>query len=113
MQTKKQSLVESLTNTAIGFGVSYVSTFLIFPMVGLNTSAKTNLVITCYFTVISIVRGYVIRRWFNKKKPNYVTYPNGEKFWAHCFNCEIEMPVIEKDGDAYCSNCGLIHKNSY
>lgn len=69
MQTKKQSFIESLTNTAIGFGISYISTFVIFPFVGLTTSAKTNLIITCYFTIISVVRGYVIRRWFNKKKP--------------------------------------------
>lgn len=112
MQTKKQSLKESLTNTAIGFCISYISTFLIFPMVGLQTNAKINLQITIYFTVISIIRGYVIRRWFNKKKlePQYVTYPNGDKFWAHCFQCENDMPVKEKDGKAFCANCGLIHK---
>ena len=66
MQTKKQSLIESLTNTAIGFVVSYASTFLIFPLLGMQTSAGTNLIITVYFTIISILRGYVIRRWFNK-----------------------------------------------
>jgi hypothetical protein len=27
----------------------------------------------------------------------------------HCFECEIEMPVKEKDGQFYCSNCGLYH----
>ena len=112
MQTKKQSFLEALTNTAVGFGVSFISTFAIFPIMGMKSTIGSNLIITCYFTIISIIRGYVIRRYFNKKKPavQYVTYPNGQKFWAHCFNCEIEMPVIEKDGDAYCSNCGLIHK---
>jgi len=31
----------------------------------------------------------------------------------HCFNCEIEMPVIEKDGQLHCKNCGLLHTNDY
>lgn len=28
---------------------------------------------------------------------------------AYCFDCEIEMPVMVKDGHAYCSNCKLGH----
>lgn len=27
----------------------------------------------------------------------------------HCFECEFEMPVKEKNGRLYCSNCGLYH----
>jgi hypothetical protein len=30
-------------------------------------------------------------------------------FEAHCFECEIEMPVKEKKGRLYCSQCGLRH----
>lgn len=67
MQTKKQSLTEAITNTAVGFGVSYASTFLIFPLLGMHTNAGTNLVIVIYFTAVSILRGYVVRRWFNKR----------------------------------------------
>ena len=67
MQTKKQSFIEALTNTGIGFLVSFASTFLIFPLVGVKTNAGINLIITIYFTIISILRGYVLRRWFNKK----------------------------------------------
>jgi hypothetical protein len=26
-----------------------------------------------------------------------------------CFDCEIKMPVKEKNGQFYCSNCGLPH----
>lgn len=29
--------------------------------------------------------------------------------YLHCFECEIEMPVKEKNGRRYCSNCGLYH----
>jgi hypothetical protein len=27
----------------------------------------------------------------------------------HCFQCEIEMPVKEKNGRLYCANCKLYH----
>jgi hypothetical protein len=68
MQTKKQSFVESLTNVGIGYTISLLSLFFIFPILGIESSASKNILITCYFTAISIVRSYVIRRWFNKKK---------------------------------------------
>lgn len=31
----------------------------------------------------------------------------------YCFECEIEMPVKEKDGRLYCTNCKLYHYNDY
>jgi hypothetical protein len=67
MQTKKQSFIEASTNTAVGFLISYASTFLIFPLMGFESSAGKNVIITLFFTVVSIFRGYVIRRFFNKK----------------------------------------------
>ncbi len=66
-QTKKQSLIESLTNTAIGFLISLGSTFIIFPLVGFESSVSKNIIVTLFFTVVSILRGYVIRRYFNRK----------------------------------------------
>lgn len=67
MQTPRQSLIESLNNTALGFVISYASSFLIFPLMGIDSSPGKNLVITLYFTVISIIRGYAIRRWYNRR----------------------------------------------
>ncbi|EGV44405.1 hypothetical protein BZARG_765 [Bizionia argentinensis JUB59] len=114
MQTKKQSLTESLSNTAVGFGVSYASTFLIFPLLGIATNAGTNLIIVIYFTIISILRGYAIRRFFNKKttgvkRLSFAHYPDGKLFYIHCFHCEIDTPVNEDKENLYCSNCGLKH----
>lgn len=105
-QTKKQSLKEAISNTAVGFIVSYMSTFLIFPLVGFSSNPSKNLVITIYFTVISILRGYVIRRWFNKKVKQP---PIKREMWLHCFECENDMPVVEHQNNLYCSNCGLKH----
>ncbi|WP_421921763.1 DUF7220 family protein [Marinobacter salarius] len=38
---------------------------MVFPMVGIEVSLSTNLEAAAWFTVISIARSYVIRRWFN------------------------------------------------
>lgn len=67
MQTKKQSFLESLANTSIGFAISFGSTFLIFPLMGFDSSTSKNLIITLFFTVVSIARGYLLRRIFNKR----------------------------------------------
>ena len=67
MQTKKQSFLESLTNVFIGYIISLISLFLIFPILGIESSPGKNVLITFYFTLISIVRSYILRRYFNKK----------------------------------------------
>lgn len=67
MQTKKQSFIESLANVAIGYLISLISLFVIFPILGISSSTGKNLIITLYFTVISISRSYILRRYFNKK----------------------------------------------
>jgi hypothetical protein len=67
MQSKKESFKESLINTFIGFTISLAATFLVLPLFGIHSTALKNLGITICFTVISILRGYLIRRYFNKK----------------------------------------------
>jgi len=67
MQTKLESLLESLINIAIGYFVALVSQLLIFPMFGIDVPLSTNLWIGAWFTAISLVRSYVIRRWFNNR----------------------------------------------
>lgn len=64
-QSKSASLVEALSSTAIGFALSYIAGLFIFPLFGLSVSAAQNFWITVAFTVISIARGYVLRRLFN------------------------------------------------
>lgn len=68
MQTKKQSLTEAITNTGVGFAISLLSIFIIFPVFEIESTPMKNVGITAYFTVVSIVRGYVLRRFFNRKK---------------------------------------------
>ena len=59
MQTKLQSLIESVTNTAIGYILSILSYMYVF-----NIDTSTTLIMTLYFTVLSIVRQYITRRFF-------------------------------------------------
>ena len=64
-QTKIESLLESIVNIIIGYGVALASQLLIFPMFGIDVPFSANLWIGLWFTLISLVRSYVIRRWFN------------------------------------------------
>ena len=62
-----QSLIEATFNTAIGLGINLVAQRFVFPLFGFNPSFSVNLSIAAIFTIISIVRGYAVRRWFNAR----------------------------------------------
>lgn len=64
-QTKKHSLLESIMNVAVGYGIAILSQIAIFPLFGIDIPLRDNLLIGLFFTVISIVRSYAIRRVFN------------------------------------------------
>lgn len=65
MQTRKMSLLEVCLSTAIGFLIAYLSQIFIFPLYGIEINHFAHLQITGIFTVISIARSYVLRRYFN------------------------------------------------
>lgn len=66
-QSKLGSLYEALINILIGFSINFAANMLIFPHFGFHISAGSNFLLGCIYTVISLVRSYVIRRWFNAK----------------------------------------------
>lgn len=71
-QSRKMSFVESCVNVAIGYGVAIASQVLIFPMFGIHVPFRDNLMIGLWFTAVSIVRSYFVRRlfnWFHMPKP--------------------------------------------
>ena len=67
MQSKKYSFIESLTNVVIGYLVAVGSQIIIFPFFGINIPISDNFLIGMWFTVISIIRSYTLRRLFTKK----------------------------------------------
>jgi len=71
MQTRKHSIIESIFNTLSGLVLAtLVMSFIISPVYHLPTTTVENLEINIIFTIISIVRGYMWRRYFNKKVCN-------------------------------------------
>lgn len=69
MQSKRMSLVETITNQATGFFISWLLNLFVFPkLFGYHLSGSQSFVTTLLFTGISIVRSYVVRRTFNKIK---------------------------------------------
>jgi hypothetical protein len=67
-QTKKKSLIESTVQTLIGLGTSILVQITIYPLMGIPVTFKQNLIITAVFFVVSIVRGYLVRRLFETAK---------------------------------------------
>nr|WP_313415695.1 hypothetical protein [Brevundimonas diminuta] len=63
-QSRTMSLVESLTNVAIGYGIAVVTQILVFPLFGLSTTLADNMAMGAIFTVVSILRSYCLRRVF-------------------------------------------------
>jgi Mg/Co/Ni transporter MgtE len=65
-QTRLSSLAETCLSIAIGFIVSLVITAWLLPAYGHPVSLVDNIQITAIYTVASIVRGYLVRRAFNR-----------------------------------------------
>ena len=67
MQSKKYSIIESVANTVIGLVTSFIIQLIIYPLLDIPVSFNQNIIITLVFFTVSIIRGYLIRRLFNKK----------------------------------------------
>ena len=63
-QSRLMSLVESVANVIVGYGVAVVTQILIFPIFGLHTTLAQNLQMGLVFTGVSIIRSFLLRRLF-------------------------------------------------
>jgi len=67
MQSKRKSLLESITNTISGLLLSWLTWHLIIsPIFNIYPKDTDIILISIIFTILSIVRSYLIRRIFNK-----------------------------------------------
>jgi len=65
-QSRLVSFIEANMNTFSGFFISLaVWIFIVAPLYGIEVSYGQNLQITSIFTVSSVLRSYVVRRFFN------------------------------------------------
>lgn len=67
-QTKLGSFVESWANILIGFTINFFANLIVLPWFGFNVTPSDAFGMGLIFTAISLVRSYVIRRWFNGLK---------------------------------------------
>ena len=65
-QTKRKSLIESIAQTLIGLITSILIQFILYPIMGIPVTIFQNIIITLVFFIVSIVRGYLVRRLFDK-----------------------------------------------
>lgn len=66
MQSRTNSCIESATNILIGYWCAVLTQLIVFPIMGIDVSLNKNLMIGLVFTLISLLRSYVIRRAFNR-----------------------------------------------
>lgn len=64
-QSKLESLAEVIVNVVIGWIIGLAAQVFFFPLIGIEATLSQNFISSIIFTVISIVRSYVVRRWFN------------------------------------------------
>ena len=63
-QSRLMSLVESVANVFVGYGVAVITQILIFPIFGLHTTLSQNMKMGAIFTMVSIARSFALRRVF-------------------------------------------------
>ena len=65
MQSRRMSVAESIANVVVGYGVAVIATAIVLPAFGYNVSASDAFGISAAFTVVSVIRSYLLRRAFN------------------------------------------------
>lgn len=70
-QSRLGSFIESLANVVLGYGVAVGAQILIFPLFGVVIPLSSNLAIGIIFTLVSLVRSYLLRRLFNLLHRNF------------------------------------------
>ena len=65
-QSKAHSALESCTNVVIGYVVALISQVAIFKAYGIPVRLDQNIAMGLWFTGVSLVRSYSVRRLFNQ-----------------------------------------------
>lgn len=65
-QSCLMSLIESVANVLVGYGVAVATQLIVFPWFGLPARLDDALAIGAIFTVVSILRSFLLRRLFEE-----------------------------------------------
>ena len=58
------SLIESVTNVVVGYALAIATQLVVFPIFGIEAALSEHLAIALVFIVVSLARGYLLRRLF-------------------------------------------------
>ena len=65
-QSRTMSAAESVANVAIGYGIALITQVVVFDALAIPVSLGQNLWIGVVFTVVSLIRSYLLRRMFSR-----------------------------------------------
>jgi hypothetical protein len=66
MQSKQRSALEAVTNVVVGFLVAVGANVIVLPAFGYNVTVYDSFAICWFFTPISMIGTYALRRLFNR-----------------------------------------------
>ncbi|CAA7619727.1 hypothetical protein [Magnetospirillum sp. SS-4] len=65
-QSRHMSLAEAAANVVIGYGIAVTTQVVVFPVFGIHITLADDLRIGLVFAVVSLLRGFVLRRIFER-----------------------------------------------
>lgn len=65
-QSRTMSLVEAITNVVVGYVLAIATQIVVFPWFGLEAALGEHLAIGIAFVGVSLARGYLLRRLFER-----------------------------------------------
>lgn len=65
-QSRAMSLVEAATNVVVGYVLAIATQIVVFPWFGIEAALVDHLAIGLAFVGVSLVRGYLLRRLFER-----------------------------------------------
>ncbi len=66
-QSKIASLTETIVNTLIGLFTSFIAMTILYKAYDVHVPHTLNIVFTFWMTLISIARGYIVRRMWDSR----------------------------------------------
>lgn len=63
-QSRAMSMVEAVTNVVVGYVLAIATQLAVFPVFGIEAALGDHMAIGAAFVVVSLVRGYLLRRLF-------------------------------------------------
>ena len=63
-QSRIMSMVEAVTNVVVGYVLAIATQIVVFPWFGLHATLAQNMAMGGAFSIVSVIRGFALRRVF-------------------------------------------------